>query len=362
MKCLRPIFIKYKDFLGYDRFIDAPCGKCHHCRKNRQNDWSVRLFEESKDWLYIDFVTFTYNDKALPVNCELDYSTGELRKLSTLRMADLSGAFKRFRTRYERQFDSKVEMRYFFCGEYGSRGTQRPHYHALIFYNCDPRRMDLLYSDWESNYGYTCVKQVGISRADKQKVSVYVSKYLTKSFFCSRQADIDYCLIERPRYVMSKGIGEGYVKRMKSYHTNCDVYTMVDRMFYSFGDKYRYQLPRYYKDRFYHKKEFKPLVDYEYTFENLGQVAEVRSAKYVARFTCQNYLSFTIANIVRMRSVARFYKEVRGITGSFGPVTPLAISSKVLADRARFECQSRNTWLAMAQFANKSHFAAHSAS
>lgn len=362
MNCLRPISVKYKDFLGYDRYIDAPCGKCFHCRKNRQNDWSVRLFEESKDWLFIDFVTFTYNDKSLPVNCELDYATGELRKLSTLRMSDLSGAFKRFRTRYERQFGEKIEMRYFFCGEYGSLGSQRPHYHALIFYNCDPRRLNILYSDWEEKYGYTCVKNVGNSRADKQKVSIYVSKYLTKTFFCSRQQDIDDCLIERPRYVMSKGIGEGYLKRMKSYHTDCDIYTMVDRMFYSFGDKYRYQLPRYYKDRLYHKKEFIPLVDYEYTFENLYQVAEVRSAKFVARFTCQNYLSFAIADIVRKRSIARFYKEVRSLQSAFDLALPAAISSKVLADRAVYQRSSRNTWLSMAQFANKNHFSRHSSS
>ena len=362
MRCLFPIQIKYQDFLGYDRYIDAPCGKCHHCLKNRQNDWSIRLYEESRDWLHIDFVTFTYNDHSLPVNVEVDHLTGEVISRSSLRMKDVSDAIKRFRTRYFRLYGENLDLKYFFCGEYGSRGSKRPHYHALIYYNCDPLRLKALYQDWRNTFGFVHDKHVNISSTDRKKVSIYVSKYLTKSFFCSRQEEINAGLIERPRYIMSKGIGSGYIERSKSWHTHCDVDVMVDRMFYSFGDKFRYSLPRYYKDRFYHKKEFVPVVDYEYTFENINQVAEIRSAKYVTRFTCQNYLSFTIADIVRKRHIVKLYKDIRASQGSLGPISPSMLASYFLAQKSDFKFSSRDLWLNLAKFANKSHFSSHSSS
>lgn len=363
MKCLFPIRIKYKDYLGYDRYLDAPCGKCVCCAKRRQNDWSIRLYEESKDWLHMDFVTFTYNDSSLPTVTDIDYLTGELLCLSTLRMKDLSDAIKRFRTRYYRQYGEVLELKYFACSEYGSRGSLRPHYHCLFFYSCDPVRMKALYNDWRLSFGFVMDKTVGLMSSDKQKVSIYVSKYLTKGFFCSRRDDIEAGLIEAPRYVMSKGIGKGYVDRMYDYHRNCDVHTMVDRMFYSFGDKFRYSLPRYYKDHFYHKFTKDYTVDYEYTFENLRQVATVGSTKSVSRFTSRNLLSFTIADIVRKRHIVDFYRKIRiNVPSTETRITPLRLSTYVMAQNFESKRQIRDTWLSMAKFANKSHFSLHSSS
>lgn len=94
-----------------------PCGKCIICRRNRAAEWSVRLGHELEYHQQACFVTLTYDDDHLP------YTPAGI---PTLVKRDFQLFFKRLRKR----IDKKVK--YFACGEYGSR-TQRPHYHILIF-------------------------------------------------------------------------------------------------------------------------------------------------------------------------------------------------------------------------------------
>lgn len=112
--------------------IEIPCGKCFGCRLKRARDWSVRMMLESEYHEENWFVTLTYNNDHLPMNEYVD-DDGVIQLKSTLCKRDLQLFWKRLR--------KKQDIRYYACGEYGTR-TARPHYHAVIFgLHLDPDRL-----------------------------------------------------------------------------------------------------------------------------------------------------------------------------------------------------------------------------
>lgn len=100
-------------------YTSVPCGRCIGCRLDYTREWSTRMAFELIDCDYkAIFVTLTYNEESVP-----RLENGVL----TLCKADYQSFFKRLRY----YFPDKC-IRYFLCGEYGSR-TLRPHYHAIIY-------------------------------------------------------------------------------------------------------------------------------------------------------------------------------------------------------------------------------------
>ena len=106
--------------------LAIPCGRCIGCKTDRATMWADRCQHEAKKYSHNTFITLTYDDKFLPPEGHLD--ADELQRF-----------FKRLRekARHNRTIlsDSGTGIRYFACGEYGSKNA-RPHYHAILF-NCD---------------------------------------------------------------------------------------------------------------------------------------------------------------------------------------------------------------------------------
>lgn len=107
--------------------LDIPCGQCVGCRLDYAKDWTTRMMCES---LYHDktmFLTLTYDDINVPHSCYEEMDTGEIKDILTLCPDDFVKFMKRLRYYY-----TKNEIRFYMCGEYGSK-TLRPHYHAIVF-------------------------------------------------------------------------------------------------------------------------------------------------------------------------------------------------------------------------------------
>lgn len=104
----RPVTFNMRE--GFvDQHLDLPCGKCIGCRSDQGRYWAVRMYHEASLHERNCFVTLTYDDNHCP---------------EKLDKRDLQKFFKRLR--------HKTPLRYFACGEYGSK-TRRPHYHAVFF-------------------------------------------------------------------------------------------------------------------------------------------------------------------------------------------------------------------------------------
>jgi hypothetical protein len=149
--------------------VTLPCGQCLGCRLDRSRMWAVRCVKEADLHEENCFITLTYDDKNLPEG-------------RTLIKKDFQDFMKRLRKKI-----SPRKVRYYMCGEYGSK-FGRPHYHAILFgYNfpdlvpverSNPYQSEQLYSSsilertWQK--GFVSVGAVTLESA------AYVARYIMK--------------------------------------------------------------------------------------------------------------------------------------------------------------------------------------
>lgn len=109
-------------------YLLLPCRKCIGCQMDRSRDWATRMMLELNYHDKACFITLTYDDDHVPVSpIECDENGTIIEGKMTLRKKDLQDFMKRLRKHYEPE-----KIRFFGCGEYGSR-TFRPHYHVVLF-------------------------------------------------------------------------------------------------------------------------------------------------------------------------------------------------------------------------------------
>ena len=109
--------------------IDIPCGHCVGCFLDRSRQWADRCMLEASYHKCNCFITLTYDDFHLPkVNQLIDDDAVVTDSLiHPLVKRDFQLFMKRLRSHF-----SDTKIRFFACGEYGSK-TFRPHYHAILF-------------------------------------------------------------------------------------------------------------------------------------------------------------------------------------------------------------------------------------
>lgn len=231
MACHMPITIKNERYNGFNqRNHKVPCGKCVGCLKARQNQWSFRLDQERKVSETSYFVTLTYNDHNLPYTED---------GLATLYARDTQLFLKRLR-KYCQKFTSN-KLKYYLCGEYGSK-THRPHYH-IILYNLpaelavtDVNRVsEILGKIWKM--GHVRIDPCNI------KTIKYVAKYVMKRI--KREQRIKDGI--EPEFArMSKGLGLSYLSPAMTKF-------LKDRQqpFITLNDGVKQSMPRYFREKIF---------------------------------------------------------------------------------------------------------------
>lgn len=165
--CLYPRTMKVYKANGTPVSLNIPCGKCIECSKQKANEWASRLMLEADCHKDVCCLTLTYDDMHLPAGEELCKRDIQLF-LKSLRKAI-----------------APVKVRYFYCGEYGSKNG-RPHYHMIIF---GWKPSDLVYKFSKKGHHYFNSKfteaiwkrgWVVIDPALDKKTCFYCAKYLQK--------------------------------------------------------------------------------------------------------------------------------------------------------------------------------------
>lgn len=214
--CIAPMMVKNTNNVRKYSFHAVPCGKCYECRMNRGAGWAFRLLQEEKQHACSSFVTLTYMDDKL----------SEVDGLPTLVKSDLQNYFKRLR------FNTKAKLKYYACGEYGSR-TLRPHYHAILFGVSDTKA---ICDNWPDG----SVRVDAVSAASISYVCGYVNKPAHK-FTDGRQREFS---------LMSKRLGASYLTpEMIAYHKA----NMAS--FVTLEGGIKKALPRYYRDKIFDSAE-----------------------------------------------------------------------------------------------------------
>lgn len=196
--------------------LQVPCNKCIECEMQRAEEFALRCVLEAKQYKQNCMVTLTYKDNPI-----------------TLIKRDLQLFLKRLRKKIGK-------VRYFACGEYGSKGL-RPHYHIILFgyspsdleYFFD-RNGNPVYKSEEIEklwkLGYISVGELNF------KTAKYTAKYLQKLNNCP-----DGCL--KPFLCMSLKPGIGFNYFIKNYN---DI--IKNDGIYYLGKKYK--IPKYFMSKY----------------------------------------------------------------------------------------------------------------
>lgn len=188
----RLVFQAGADDADMSQQLELPCGDCVGCKLERARQWSVRIAHEASLYEHNSFITLTYADEFLPPG-------GSLVK------KDFQKFMKRLRKRYVCSCEQKPSgdvcgrcglrksIRYFMCGEYGSK-RQRPHYHAVLFGFRFPDRLPLRMSLGYAVYESTALRELWpYGRSEIGSLTVksakYVAGYVVKKWFDGEYGD-----------------------------------------------------------------------------------------------------------------------------------------------------------------------------
>lgn len=119
-----------KSTFGYgdNIFLAIPCGQCAGCRADYAKQWASRLMLEALYYERKCFITLTYSEENVPYEDVVNEQTGEIIRAKVLKKRDFQLFMKVMRKSLAKQ---GIKVRFFACGEYGSR-TFRPHFHAIL--------------------------------------------------------------------------------------------------------------------------------------------------------------------------------------------------------------------------------------
>lgn len=272
-------FRKYCEKFGIDEFhqiskinelrysvdtILLPCRKCINCQLNRSQEWAIRNTLESYEYDDSEclFLTLTYsNEKISHLQKHIIYKNGDIIEINSLWKPDLQKFIKKLRD----VFDDK-KIRYFACGEYGSK-TRRPHYHLLLYglslrdiaikvYQNKNWSLSLKYISNSYEYYYSELLENEVWSKGFVDVSTfspftagYVSRYCTKKLSDKKFIDgyIFYNGLQKEFLVMSlkPAIAKNY------YIKNCDEIYKNDEFLYHFNNTTIPLKPFKYWDRLY---------------------------------------------------------------------------------------------------------------
>lgn len=296
-----------KDSLGKICFV--PCGKCSGCLNRRASAWSFRLMQEEKASDTAYFITLTYATQHACITRNGYLST---------KKSDLQKYFRSVRDDHRYRKSKNKSIKYFAVGEYGGK-IKRPHYHVLLFNG----QLDIMFSKKDiallkmSNFDGQ--QRVISKHWTKGHVTVgtvsgasvgYVMKYISEPVKNFKINDDR----ERPFSIMSNGLGIGYCTQESLLWHHED---MLNRMYVNVGDGKKATMPRYYKDKFYHKKEreqIKKHVEIKLVDQLLEDIlyhyhADEQSTKYHNKKEAHKFdLQKNFNNIKKLRKCKRSRK------------------------------------------------------
>lgn len=152
---------------GYaDLPVTVPCGQCIGCRLEKSRQWAIRCSHEASLHKQNSFITLTYNEANLPPSGSLNLRHFQL-------------FMKRLRKRVHPD-----KIRFFHCGEYGSK-LKRPHYHACLFgYDFPDKRIHTIRNEQPLYISKILEETWGMGFCTTGEVTfksaAYVARYITK--------------------------------------------------------------------------------------------------------------------------------------------------------------------------------------
>lgn len=215
-----------------DKF-DSDCGLSISDVEQWFENFQGDLFEDVK--IDCERIINDENEEDIEeTNCE---QIADVISFNSVRKEDVINWLKRGLRKVKRNYGHG--FKWFITSEYGPR-TLRPHYHGVLF-GVSREEAQCMFNDWNRHYGFSKIDNVDITKGGTS----YCAKYCAKGFFehplcskdffymksgeqfteyhskhyerCIEWFGIDEPIVDKSFHLISKGLGIGYVDKMKDY-------------------------------------------------------------------------------------------------------------------------------------------------
>lgn len=215
-------------------YVPIGCGSCIECRKQKANNWLVRLNEDVKDFKNGKFVTLTFSTESLQKIYNADENLQKLKGYD-LDNGILIYAVRHFLERWRKKYGKS--LRHWLVSELGHGKTEHVHLHDIVW--CDD--MNEVEKIWGYGFVWKGYEVNGkFNNYVNGKTVGYIVKYITK-------LDLDH-LNYKSLVLCSPGIGKGYVK--KGFIENKFNEDRTNEG-YRKDNGFKVGLPIYYRNKFY---------------------------------------------------------------------------------------------------------------
>ena len=210
-------------------YVPIGCNNCMECRKQKCNNWRVRLMEDIKMNKNAHFITLTFsNEKYTEIDNKCPKEIEGYDRDNWI----ATYAVRHFLENWRKQF--KKSLRHWFVTELGHRGTENIHIHGIVW----THNKEAIKKKW--NYGYSW-----IGTYVNEKTINYIAKYITK---------IDPLHKYYKSLVLtSPGIGSNYTKTLNSKLNKYKPGNTND--LYTGKTGHKLPLPIYYRNKIYTDEE-----------------------------------------------------------------------------------------------------------
>lgn len=180
--CTNPRTMTIKRDGQYEE-VKVKCGKCDTCKRQKAQEWAIKLIKESQYHMKCCFITLTFDNKIL-----LDKNSKAVKMGASPAFVfniDYSMKyFQKFIKRLRKKLGKNIS--YFHVAEYGEK-THRPHHHCIIFghnFEDDRSEMEISKTGHVQYYSKTLEDLWSCGRTSIQDCNsnniIYISQYSLK--------------------------------------------------------------------------------------------------------------------------------------------------------------------------------------
>lgn len=203
------------------KYVAIGCQECIECRRQKANQWRVRLQEELKENAVAKFVTLTFSNEEL-IKLIKETRVGESNAIMTI-------AMRRFLERWRKKY--KKSVKHWAVTELGGR-HDRIHVHTILFTDVENETIQKI---WK--YG-----NIWVGDYVNQKTINYIVKYMTK--IDEKHKNYKSIVLTSP------GIGKNYKNAERNKYNGINT---KDNYILNNGQKIA--LPIYYRNKIYSEEE-----------------------------------------------------------------------------------------------------------
>lgn len=166
--------------------VIVKCGKCDTCKRQKAQEWAIKLINECKYHNEACFITLTFDNKILMDKKSKAYKYGAKTSF-VWKIENSMEYFQKFIKRLRKKFKER-NISYFHVAEYGEK-THRPHHHAILFginFNEDRKECQISKSGHPQMYSETLQSLWACGNTTIQDCNsnniIYIAQYSLKKF------------------------------------------------------------------------------------------------------------------------------------------------------------------------------------